>query len=129
MLASLSPRQSLPQSLAESLPAAAPRRPERDLSDLRARVRAIERGAAYGGLRRRAAPLGVPALDAHLPGGGLPLGGLHEIEGGRAEWDDGAATGFCAGLLVRLLDAAPESGNGRGCGNKPVLWVSPWRDL
>ncbi len=125
MLASLSPRQSLPQSL----PTAAPRRPEGDLSDLRARVRAIERGAAYGGLRRRAAPLGVPALDAHLPGGGLPLGGLHEIEGGRAEWDDGAATGFCAGLLVRLLDAAPEPGNGRGRGNKPVLWVSPWRDL
>ncbi len=125
MLASLSPRQSLGQSL----PTAAPRRPEGDLSDLRARVRAIERGAAYGGLRRRAAPLGVPALDAHLPGGGLPLGGLHEIEGGRAEWDDGAATGFCAGLLVRLLDAAPEPGNGRGRGNKPVLWVSPWRDL
>ena len=121
MLASLSPRQSLP--------AAALRRPEGDLSDLRARVRAIERGAAYGGLRRRAAPLGVPALDAHLPGGGLPLGGLHEIEGGRAEWDDGAATGFCAGLLVRLLDAAPEPGTGRGRGNKPVLWISPWRDL
>ncbi len=121
MLASLSPPQSLP--------AAALRRPEGDLSDLRARVRAIERGAAYGGLRRRAAPLGVPALDAHLPGGGLPLGGLHEIEGGRAEWDDGAATGFCVGLLVRLLDAAPEPGNGRGRGNKPVLWVSPWRDL
>ena len=117
MLASLPPRQSAP--------AAALRRPEGHLSDLRARVRAIERGAAYGGLRRRAAPLGAPALDAHLPGGGLPLGGLHEIEGGRAEWDDGAATGFCAGLLVRLLDAAPEPGRG----NKPVLWVSPWRDL
>ncbi len=125
MLASLSPRQSLPQSL----PAAAPRGPEGDLSDLRAQVRAIERGAAYGGLRRRAAPLGVPALDAHLPGGGLPLGGLHEIEGGRAEWDDGAATGFCVGLLARLLDVAPEPGNGRGRGNKPVLWISPWRDL
>jgi protein ImuA len=73
------------------------------------------------------------ALDAHLPGGGLPLGGLHEIEGGRAEWDDGAATGFCVGLLARLLAAGSESGNGPGGGrgrdSKPVLWVSPWRDL
>jgi len=129
MRASLSPAQP---------PAAAPGRrpggdpggdpdrgPGSDLAGLRARVRAIERGAAYGGLRRRVAPLGAAGLDAHLPGGGLPLGGLHEIEGGRAEWDDGAATGFCAGLLARLLDAVPE----RRRDNKPVLWVSPWRDL
>jgi len=99
------------------------------LAGLRARVRAIERGAAYDGLRRRTAPLGAAVLDAHLPGGGLPLGGLHEIEGGRAEWDDGAATGFCVGLLARLLAAVLERGNGRRNGNKPVLWVSPWRDL
>ncbi len=122
MLASLSPP--------ESLPTAAPSgRPDDHLTGLRARVRAIERGAAYGGLRRRVAPLGVTALDAHLPGGGLPLGALHEIEGGRAEWDDGAATGFCVGLLARLLDAGSETGNGRGRDGKPVLWVSPWRDL
>ncbi len=61
MLASLSPPQSmhrsLSQPLAESRPAAALRRPDPphggDLAGLRARVRAIERGAAYGGLRRR----------------------------------------------------------------------------
>jgi protein ImuA len=119
MLASLSP--------SESLSTAARRRPDghaAELAGLRARVRAIERGAAYGGARRRAAPLGAAGLDAHLPGGGLPLGALHEIEGGRAEWDDGAATGFCAGLLARLLDAVPERQRG-----KPVLWISPWRDL
>ena len=121
MLAALSPAQSTaatPSRRSDSFP-------EGDLAGLRARVRAIERGAAYGGLRRRAAPLGAAELDAHLPGGGLPLGGLHEIEGGRAEWDDGAATGFCAGLLARLLDAVPE----RRRDNKPVLWVSSWRDL
>ena len=121
MLASLSPL--------ESLPAAPSRRSDGQLSDLRARVRAIERGAAYGGLRCRAAALGADLLDAHLPGGGLPLGALHEIEGGRAEWDDGAATGFCVGLLARLLATGSESGNGRGRDSKPVLWVSPWRDL
>jgi len=116
MLASLSPAQPL---------AVVPSRHSTDLVGLRARVRAIERGAAYGGLRRRAAPLGTAALDTHLPGGGLPLGGLHEIEGVRPEWDDGAATGFCVGLLARLLGAGSE----RRRDNKPVLWVSPWRDL
>jgi len=129
MLAPLSPPQSGPQSV----PVAPMHRPDGQLSDLRARVRTIERGAAYGSLRRRAAPLGDPALDAHLPGGGLALGALHEIEGGRAEWDDGAATGFCAGLLARLLAAVSEPGRGQGRGrgsdNKPVLWVGPWRDL
>lgn len=137
MLASVPP--SAPPSGSPSrdpLPGATPesRRREgadKDLAGLRARVRAIERGAAYGAARRRAAPLGAPlpgglALDAHLPGGGLPLGGLHEIEGGRAEWDDGAATGFCVGLLARVLDAVPERQRG---GARPVLWVSPWRDL
>jgi protein ImuA len=129
MLASLSLPQSLP-TVASRCPETLP---DGHLADLRARVRAIERGAAYGGLRRRTAPLGAAVLDAHLPGGGLPLGGLHEIEGGRAEWDDGAATGFCVGLLARLLAAVSERGNGpgggQGRGNKPVLWVSPWRDL
>lgn len=92
------------------------------LAALRARVRALERGAAYSRAGNRAAPLGAAALDAHLPGGGLALGCLHEIAGGRAEWDDGAATGFCLALLARLLGAAPRA---RG----PVLWVSRWRDL
>ncbi len=96
-----------------------------DLAALRARVRELERGgphasgvAPLGG----AAALGLAALDAHLPGGGLALGCLHEIEGGRAEWDDGAATGFCLALLARLLGTAPRA-------QGPVLWVSRWRDL
>ncbi len=101
------------------------RRPEKsrgDLAALRARVRTLERGAAYSRAGNRAAPLGAVALDAHLPGGGLALGCLHEIEGGRAEWDDGAATGFCLALLARLLGTAPRA-------QGPVLWVSRWRDL
>ncbi len=99
-----------------------PENPHGDLAALRARVRALERGAAYSRAGNRVAPLGAAALDAHLPGGGLALGCLHEIEGGRAEWDDGAATGFCLALLARLLGAAPRA-------QGPVLWVSRWRDL
>jgi protein ImuA len=127
------PRQAAP-GFANPLPATSPenRRPENlptDLAGLRARIRDLERGVATGGARRHAVPLGaVPlgavALDAHLPGGGLPLGCLHEIEGGRAEWDDGVATGFCLALLARLLGAAAKA-----VGGGPVLWVSRWRDL
>jgi protein ImuA len=100
-----------------------------DLAALRARVRELERGAAYSRAGNRAAPLGAAALDAHLPGGGLALGCLHEIEGGRAEWDDGAATGFCLALLARLLGAAPRAAAGAPQARGPVLWVSRWRDL
>ncbi|MFQ5774814.1 MAG: ImuA family protein [Kiloniellaceae bacterium] len=93
---------------------------EAGLAALRARIRALEVGAGGAG-GRRVLPLGVAALDRHLPGGGLPLACLHEIEGARAEWDDGAATGFCLALLARLSAAAP--------GRAPILWVGCWRDL
>jgi len=87
------------------------------LERLRAEIRALE--AAPEG-ERRVLPLGIAALDRHLPGGGLPLAGLHEIAGERAEWDDGAATGFCLALLARLLSAERQGA---------VLWVARWRDL
>jgi protein ImuA len=61
------------------------------------------------------APLGVAAIDAALPWGGLPRGAVHEIAGAAK---DGAATGFCAVLLARL------SADGR-----PVLWVAEDDDL
>ena len=69
--------------------------------------------------RRAVLPLGASALDDHLPGGGLPLAGLHEIAGERAEWDDGAALGFALVLLSRVLAARPG----------PVLWVAARLDL
>lgn len=40
--------------------------------------------------------LGLPAVDALLPGGGLRLDALHEVVG------DAAATGFLAGILGRM---------------------------
>jgi len=88
------------------------------LAALRARVRRIERRGAAAAARPRLA-LGAPALDARLPGGGLPLGALHEVEGLRGDWDDGAVTGFCLAILARLLEAHEG----------PVLWVSPHGDL
>lgn len=87
------------------------------LAALAARVRAIEgigAGSAAGVL-----PLGVPAMDAALPDGGLPLGCLHEIEaqpgttGGPPA--DGAVTGFAAVLLARIARHRA----------RPVLWIGP----
>jgi protein ImuA len=101
---------------------------DQDLAGLRARVRALERGGPRAS-GAAAAPLGLAALDARLPGGGLPFGCLHEIAGGRAEWDDGAAGGFCLALLARLLGALPEGETAAPQARGPVLWVSRWGDL
>jgi protein ImuA len=67
---------------------------------LRERIQLLEQP-----LGRRCLALGAPELDAALPGGGLPIPGLHEIEaqGG------GAGLGFCAALLVRLLKHDPRT--------------------
>ena len=59
-----------------------------------------------------------PRVDCCLPGGGLPLGQLHEIGAAGLEAETGAvAAGFVAGLLARL---APS---------RPVFWVTPCGDL
>jgi protein ImuA len=56
-------------------------------------------GNTLGPEHDRVMKLGVAAIDAALPWGGLPLGCLHEIAGSA---EDGAATGFAAFLLGRL---------------------------
>jgi protein ImuA len=84
------------------------------LEELRLRIARLERRGAG----RKAATLrfGVPAIDQHIPGGGLATGALHEIAGAGAEAEHGAAaTLLLAGLLARR----------RG----PVLWVLERRDL
>ena len=73
------------------------------IARLREQLRATDRTRLPG--RRRAAALGVPAIDAALPWGGLARGGVHELLG---EDGDAARLGFAAGLLGRL-----PSGDGR----------------
>ncbi len=59
---------------------------------------------------------GVPAIDSHLPGGGLLAGALHEAAGEGADLEHGAAAALLlAGLLARR----------RG----PVLWAVARADL
>jgi hypothetical protein len=61
-------------------------------------------------------PFDIIEVDAHVPGGGLQLGHLHEvIEGGAASEYAGLATLFAAGVVARLAG--------------PVLWCLRGRDL
>lgn len=82
------------------------------VADLRARIAGPSAGldvAASGCF----VPLGVEAIDAALPGGGLKAGALHEV--GAADYRDmGAATGFLTALAVRLA----------GNVSAPLLWCS-----
>ena len=85
----------------------------RRLADLRARIAGLEQ---MGRPRCPVLPFGIPAIDRHLPQGGLPGGALHEI------WGDGsdAAQGAAAALFIAGILARREG---------PVLWCLRARDL
>ncbi|WP_158912726.1 ImuA family protein [Caulobacter sp. S45] len=68
---------------------------------LRTEIAKIEAGGRVG---KGVLPFGVADLDARLPGGGLPLGALHEVAGGGSGAVDGAASAlFAAGLAARTV--------------------------
>ncbi len=90
--------------------------PAANLETLRGRIRQIEAPARHGVL-----PFDVAAIDRALPGGGLMLGAVHEIQGQGGDEEDGAAAaGFVAGILARL---GPMERGG------PVLWCLKRPDL
>jgi protein ImuA len=80
------------------------------VEELRQQIACIERG----GERRTGdavLPFGLAEIDQRLPGGGLPLGVLHEVSGVGSDEEDGSApAAFIAGICARLAPA------------KPVLW-------
>ena len=76
----------------------------------------------------RALPFGLPALDAHLPQGGLTLGALHEVAPA-APGDVPAAFGFLVALLARHPLRPPVFGKDGVPTNKPVLFVASARAL
>lgn len=84
------------------------------LEHLRARIATLEGGGATGTMD--AAPLGVEAVDAALPWGGLPRGCLHEVQPSRHGdgIEDGTALAFAAFALARLGQA----------GGRPLLWIA-----
>jgi len=69
------------------------------IADLRDRIQHLE-GAV--GRPKASLPFGVADIDAHLPGGGLAYGALHEFAGGGTGTVDGAAAAlFVAGIAAR----------------------------
>ena len=87
-------------------PAAGPAQ-EQIPTTLREQVRRLERAHSVQRAGRTAVPVGIAAIDALLPEGGLLTGALHEIEAGptpagRIAPHDGAALGFVAYLIGRL---------------------------
>jgi protein ImuA len=63
-------------------------------------------------------PFNDPRVDGCLPGGGLPLGQLHEIGAAGLDAETSAlSTAFIAALLARI---APP---------RPVFWIAPSSDL
>ncbi len=80
---------------------------------LRTEIARIEAGRRVG---KGVLAFGVPELDARLPGGGLPLGALHEVAGGGMGAVDGAASALFAAAIA-----------GRTAGQ--VLWCVTRTDL
>lgn len=77
------------------------------LAGLRARIARFDPALRPG---RATLPLSAE-LDAHLPWGGLPLAGLHEVLAA----EPGAGMGFAALLLARAQAALP---------GRSVLWIA-----
>jgi protein ImuA len=82
--------------------------------ELRETIRRLERAHSVQRAGQAAVPVGVPAIDALLPEGGLLTGAVHEIEAGSAPSGriaphDGAALGFAAHLLGRFAATKPDS--------------------
>ena len=84
------------------------------LAALRASIASIGHSARSGG----SAPLlfGLPAIDAHLPGGGLAAAALHELTGGGPDIEHAAAAAL---LIAGVLARRPGK----------VLWVLELPDL
>lgn len=93
-----------------------PRRDPQLLAALKTRLRSLETAGGGGPVL----PFGVPAIDARLPGGGLPRIGVHEVIAA-----PGPGAGFAAALagrIARLEGAHLESGG-------PVLWITRQAEL
>jgi protein ImuA len=86
-----------------------------DITELRQTLSQLERRGSPK-VDGAVLPFGLAAIDRHLPGGGLRLGGLHEI----ADVSRGLEYAAAAGLMVAGILARLEG---------PVLWAAERADL
>ncbi len=121
---------------------------------LRQRIAEIERNGTIGGLHKQARPqknedpteitaplpFGATDIDAHLPWGGLPVVGVHDIIEGKAidgTIADDAGRGERVGVhgqmggsvtaFIAVLLGALQRRNVYFNGVRPVLWIAPRR--
>jgi len=86
------------------------------LSRLRRQIAALEGNGEGDGESRSVISFGLPAVDAHLPAGGLAGGCVHEIAGGSgSDSGGGSATAFAAAL----------AGRAQRLHRPPVVWIAP----
>lgn len=85
------------------------------LTALRQTIRRLERADGPAHAVHAHLPFGCPALDSHLPGGGLETGALHEVLGGRSGATLAVSTAFIAAICARMSGA--------------VLWCGAYADL
>ena len=91
---------------------------EATLNRLRRRIAALEIPALEGGggASHGVISFGLPAIDAHLPAGGLAGGCVHEIaDGSGSHIGNGSATAFTAALAGRV----------QRLHRRPVVWIAP----
>ncbi|MBO9547590.1 protein imuA [Caulobacter sp.] len=88
---------------------------EARLAALRGQIAAIQAGTRTP---TPVLPFGDLAIDGCFPGGGLPLGGWHEVAGAGLEDETGAATAAFVGLLLRPLVRTGA-----------IVWVARRNDL
>ena len=81
---------------------------ESTLAALQAAIARIERGGAAA-VRHAAVPLGLPAIDAVLPGGGLAAGVVHEVTGSAAGGFVAMAAGRFAGPVLWCVMASSRT--------------------
>lgn len=77
---------------------------------VRAEVARLEGAGRDHEARRPTMPFGLPAIDDAVPGGGLALGGLHELAGTGLDTEFGAAPALLAASFAGRLDG-------------PVCWI------
>lgn len=107
---------------------------EARLAALKGRIAAIEAGTRTP---TPVLPFGDPAIDGCFPGGGLPLGGWHEVTGAGLEDETGAAPAAFVGLLLRPLLTLGVKAEGEKAGGVKtgglktgaVVWAARRNDL
>lgn len=111
------------RALARLLPPAPAATPPVGLPALRRQIARLEKAPQFGDGTQAPDSLnwGIAALDAHLPGGGLAAGALHEFAGHGPDLEEASLAAASAAHLIGRRQRMHGSGS--------FLWIARQRDL